>query len=187
MTLGERIFASLFHATTPRTAGFNTIDLTSLSGPGQVITVVLMLIGGSPGSTAGGLKTTTVMVLLVSAISVFNKKNNAHCFGRTISVEIIKTAGTILMMYLVLFLTGAVTICCVENVPMNAALFETASAIGTVGLSMGITPSLGLASRLILIGLMYFGRVGSLTFIFAAISKNQSSISRYPQEKITVG
>ena len=187
MTLGERIFASLFHATTPRTAGFNTIDLTSLSGPGQVITVVLMLIGGSPGSTAGGLKTTTVMVLLVSAISVFNKKNNAHCFGRTISVEIIKTAGTILMMYLVLFLTGAVTICCIENVPMNTALFETASAIGTVGLSMGITPSLGLASRLILIGLMYFGRVGSLTFIFAAISKNQSSISRYPQEKITVG
>ena len=182
-----KVFASFFSAITPRTAGFNTIDLTSLSGPGQVITVVLMLIGGSPGSTAGGLKTTTVMVLLVSAISVFNKKNNAHCFGRTISVEIIKTAGTILMMYLVLFLTGAVTICCVENVPMNTALFETASAIGTVGLSMGITPSLGLASRLILIGLMYFGRVGSLTFIFAAISKNQSSISRYPQEKITVG
>lgn len=187
MTLGERILASLFHSTATRTAGFNTIDMSSLSGPGQLITIVLMLIGGSPGSTAGGLKTTTVMVLLASSISVFNKKSNAHCFGRTISVDIIKTAGTILMMYLVLFLSGSVIICCVEGLPMNEVLFETASAIGTVGLSMGITPGLGLISRIVLIGLMYFGRVGSLTFIFAAISKTQSSISRYPQEKITVG
>lgn len=187
MTLGEKIFASLFHSTATRTAGFNTIDMSSLSGPGQLITIVLMLIGGSPGSTAGGLKTTTVMVLLASSISVFNKKSNAHCFGRTISVDIIKTAGTILMMYLVLFLSGSVIICCVEGLPMNEVLFETASAIGTVGLSMGITPGLGLISRIVLICLMYFGRVGSLTFIFAAISKTQSSISRYPQEKITVG
>ncbi len=183
----ERILNSLFHSVTPRTAGFNTVDLTKISGIGQVITIILMLVGGSPGSTAGGMKTTTAAVLIFSAISVFRKKDDVECFGRRIADATLKNAAAILLMYLVLFLTGGLIISGVENLPLIDCLFESASAIGTVGLTLGITPTLGTISRIVLIGLMFFGRVGGLTLIFAALSRKQQNISKKPQERITVG
>ncbi len=183
----ERVLNSLFHSVTPRTAGFNTADLTKISGIGQTITIILMLIGGSPGSTAGGMKTTTAAVLIFSAISVFRKKDDVECFGRRIADATIKNAAAILLMYLVLFLTGGLIISGVENLPLMDSLFESASAIGTVGLTLGLTPTLGTISRIVLIGLMFFGRVGGLTLIFAALSRTQQNISKKPQERITVG
>lgn len=183
----ERILNSLFQSVTPRTAGFNTADLTSLSGIGQAITIILMLIGGSPGSTAGGMKTTTAAVLIFSAISVFRKKDDVECFGRRIADATLKNAAAILLMYLVLFLTGGLIISGVENLPLMDCLFEAASAIGTVGLTLGITTNLGAIARFVLIGLMFFGRVGGLTLIFAALSNKQHNISKKPQERITVG
>lgn len=183
----ERILNSLFQSVTPRTAGFNTADLTSLSGIGQVITIILMLVGGSPGSTAGGMKTTTAAVLLFSAISVFRKKDDVECFGRRIADATLKNAAAILLMYLVLFLTGGLIISGVENLPLMDCLFEAASAIGTVGLTLGITTNLGAIARFVLIGLMFFGRVGGLTLIFAALSRKPQNISKKPQERITVG
>ena len=183
----DRILNSLFQAITPRTAGFNTVDYGSLSVTGQMITIILMLIGGSPGSTAGGMKTTTIAVLMFSAISVFRRKNNVECFDRRIADSIIKNASAILLMYLVLFIAGGIIISEVEGLPLMACLFETASAIGTVGLSLGITRTLGTISRAILIILMFFGRVGGLTIIFAAFSVTHQNVSKKPLEKITVG
>lgn len=183
----QRILVSLFQAVTPRTAGFNTVDLTSFSGAGHMILIILMLIGGSPGSTAGGMKTTTVAVLFANAMAVFRKKEDAHFFGRRIENGVVRNASTVLSMYLILFLCGAAVISIVENLPIGTCLFETASAIGTVGLTHGITPQLGLVSRLILITLMFLGRVGGLTLIYAALSGTNRNLSKLPQEKITVG
>lgn len=186
-SLGERMLVSLFQAVTPRTAGFNSVDLTHLSGAGQSIMIILMLIGGSPGSTAGGMKTTTIAVLVGNAIAVFKKKENAHFFGRRIEDRAIKNASTIVFMYLTLFLLGAIVISVVENLPLSVCLFETASAVGTVGLTLGITPDLGIVSQSILIVLMYLGRVGGLTLIYAALSGTCNIHSKLPQERITVG
>lgn len=183
----KRVLNSLFQSVTPRTAGFNTADLTAISEVGQMLIIILMLIGGSPGSTAGGMKTTTFAVLVSSALSVFRKKEHTHFFRRRIPDSIIKNAATIFLMYIVLFLSGGMIISGIEAIPLMSSLFETASAIGTVGLSLGITPELGVVSRMILICLMFFGRVGGLTLIFAAVSEKRSNGSKYPQEKITVG
>ena len=183
----ERVWNALFQSVTPRTAGFNTADLTALSEVGQLLIILLMLIGGSPGSTAGGMKTTTVAVLFSSAVSVFRKRDHAQFYKRRISDGTIRNAATIFLMYVSLFLAGGMIISYTEQVPLVAALFETASAIGTVGLTLGITPELSGFSHLILIALMFFGRVGGLTLIFAAISERRATDSRYPQEKITVG
>lgn len=182
-----RILLSLFQSVTPRTAGFNTADFSRLSESGQMLTILLMLIGGSPGSTAGGMKTTTMAVLVAAAISVFQRNENPELFKRRIAQETVADAAAILMMYLSLCLTGALLISRIEGLPMMACLFETASAVGTVGLSFGITPGLGTASRIILIILMYLGRVGGLTLIYAALSGHRIRFGKYPLEKITVG
>lgn len=185
--LDERLLLSLFQSVTPRTAGFNTADLTAMSEPGQFIMTVLMLVGGSPGSTAGGMKTTTLAVLLASSLAVFRRKESANFFNRRISNDAVRQAATILIMYLFLFLTAGLIISRMENLPLLDCLFETASAIGTVGLSLNITPQLGIVSHLILISLMFFGRVGGLTLIFATMSHTQSTNAKLPQERITVG
>ena len=151
------------------------------------MTVVLMLIGGSPGSTAGGFKTTTLMVLIANAVSVFQRRKSPQMFGRRIEDETVKTAAAILMLYLLLTFLGALFISVREGLPIGTCVFETASAIGTVGLSMGITPSLGFASHLVLIGLMFFGRVGGLTLLYAAVSTRSTEIAQCPAEKISVG
>lgn len=185
--LGERIWVSLFQSVTTRTAGFNTADLTLMSEAGKMMMIILMLIGGSPGSTAGGMKTTTVAVLFSSVLSVFRKEENSHFFARRIPDDTVKNAAAIFLLYIALFLSGGMIISFSENIPLVTALFETSSAIGTVGLTLGITPSLGIASRMILIFLMFMGRVGGLTFVYAAVSEKHSGGAKYPQEKITVG
>ena len=183
----ERILASAFQSVTPRTAGFNTGDLNRMSEPSQLIMILLMLIGGSPGSTAGGFKTTTLAVLLLTSFAVFFRKEDVQCFGRRIPSETVKNAATILFLYMSLFLLGGVVISCVDQVPLMGALFETSSAIGTVGLSLGLTPQLSLFSHMLLILLMFWGRVGGLTLIFAVVSGHRFTKSKLPQEKITIG
>lgn len=185
--MDKRIFSSMFQAVAPRTAGFNTTDLTAITGAGQYIIIILMLIGGSPGSTAGGMKTTTVAVLFSNALAVFRRKEESHFFKRRIDDSIIKHAATVLMLYITLFSAGALIINIAEGIPMSSCLFETASAIGTVGLTLGITPSLGVVSQGVLILLMFFGRVGGLTLIYAALAGVRKNVSKLPQEKIMVG
>lgn len=185
--LAERIWASLFQSVTPRTAGFNTVDLTTFSETGLSVIILLMLVGGSPGSTAGGMKTTTFAVLLSTAVSVFRRRAHTRFFGRRIAEDTIRDAATILTLYLVLFLVGGCIISRVEELPLLTCLFETASAVGTVGLTLGITPQLGQLSRAVLIFLMYIGRVGGLTLIFSAVSAQNDYASRFPKEKLIVG
>ena len=185
--MGRRTFLSLFQAVTPRTAGFNTADLTALTETGQTLTIGLMLIGGSPGSTAGGMKTTTVAVLVACVIAIFHRRENGRFFGRRIGDDTVKNAIAVFLMYITLFLLGGMIISRVEGLPILTCLFETASAIGTVGLTLGITPGLHLVSKLILISLMFLGRVGGLTLIFATLSAKRNTLSKLPLEKITVG
>lgn len=186
--LGERTLLSLFQSVTPRTAGFNTADLTALSETGTALIILLMLIGGSPGSTAGGMKTTTFAVLLSTAVSVFRRREHAHFFGRRIDDETIRNTVAVLMMYVLLFLGGGLIISRLEGLPLLSCLFETASAVATVGLTLGITSDLGMVSRGILILLMYIGRVGGLTLIFAALSgSRRGNTAKLPQEKLTIG
>ena len=183
----RRLLTSLFQSVTPRTAGFNTVALPAMSSASQGLMVLLMLIGGSPGSTAGGIKTTTLAVLLANAAATFRQCENAQLFGRRIDCSTIKTATTILTMYLTLFFGGAVFISTYENLPLVSCLFETASAVGTVGLTLGITPQLHIPSQIVLITLMYLGRVGGLTLIYAALSGKKTINARLPLEKITTG
>lgn len=187
LPLGDRLLASAFQSVTPRTAGFNTVDLTEMSESGLFLIISLMLIGGSPGSTAGGMKTTTIAVLIATAAATFSRKENAHFFGRRIENDVVKNAATIFLMYILLFFIGGLVMSIAEGLSALPCLFEAASAIGTVGLSLGLTPGLGILSRLILISLMFFGRVGGLTLIFAALFGTKKTMSRLPQEKITVG
>lgn len=181
-----RILSSLFQSTTARTAGFNTVNFYGMTEVGIAVMILLMLVGGSPGSTAGGMKTTTLAVLLASQISVFRRKKHTELLGRRVGDDIVRTASAILTMYLVLFLSAGFAISALEGIPLLHALFESGSAIGTVGLTVGITNSLGTVSRVILMMLMFFGRVGGLTLIFATIA-NEGNASMLPQEKVTVG
>lgn len=182
-----RVLSSLFQSVTARTAGFNTVDLSTLSETGFVLMITLMIIGGSPGSTAGGLKTTTFAVLVSTVFSVFKRKEHTVFFGRRIHDDAVKSASTLLVMYLFLFLVSGTIISKIEGLPLMSCLFETASAVGTVGVTVGITPELGIISRMILIALMFLGRVGGLTLIYAATSGRKSVSSKLPQEKITIG
>ncbi len=182
-----RVLASLFQSVTPRTAGFNTVDLTAMSDTGQMVIIALMLIGGSPGSTAGGMKTTTFAVMLCTAFSVFGRREHSQFFGRRVAHETVRSACAILMLYLTLFLAGGMLISRAENLPLLTCLFESASAVGTVGLTLGITPQLGSLSRIVLIALMFIGRVGGLTLIFAATKQKPARSALLPLEKLTVG
>ena len=185
--LKQRLCLSLFQAVTPRTAGFNTADMAAVTGVGRVMMIVLMLIGGSPGSTAGGIKTTTAAVLLANVISTVRRRRSTQLFGRRIDDETVRQSSTLLMIYPLFVLTAAQVISFIEDIPIGPCIFETASAIGTVGLSLGITPSLGTVSHLLLIMLMFFGRVGALTIMFAATSRDGLEVSQCPFAKIHVG
>ena len=157
--LKERILSSLFQSVTTRTAG----------------------------STAGGMKTTTIAVLILNANGTFRHRDEASAFFRRISDQTVKIAATIFALYLTLFTVSAMIISLVESLPLLTCMFETASAIGTVGLTLGITPNLGQVSRMILIFLMYFGRVGGLTLIYAAVPTRRMRNQRLPLENISVG
>lgn len=187
LPIAQRIFGSLFQAVTPRTAGFNTLDLNSMSKFGLAVMIILMLIGGSPGSTAGGMKTVTVAVLFKNAIASFKRKEDPECFGRRIESGTVKTATTLFLMYFTLCFFSAAVISMVEDLPFGVCIFETASAVGTVGLTLGITPGLGVISQVILILLMFLGRVGGLTIIYAALSGSTMKLTKLPKESITVG
>lgn len=183
----QRFWGALFQTVTLRTAGFNTLDLAKMSEPGQAIMTILMLIGGSPGSTAGGMKTTTVAVLILSMLSVFTRREHVEVFDRRVAGETVKYAAAVLLMYLIFCFGGGILISSIEHLPILECIFEAGSAIGTVGLTLGLTPGLSTASHMILVMLMYFGRVGGLTVVFAAISGTKPNVSKAPREKITVG
>lgn len=185
--VGARLVESLFNAVTPRTAGFATIDYNNFSGAGVALTIILMLIGGAPGSTAGGMKITTIAILWASMTSVFRREKAPALFKRRIKQDVVLSAVSIFLLDLHLFLAGAFAISLIEGLPLMMTLFECASAVATVGLTMGITTSLGLVSKLILIFIMYGGRVGGLTLVFAATGRTNAIHDKYPVDHMAVG
>lgn len=181
------LLSAIFQTVTTRTAGFNTADLASISDAGVLCMIFLMLIGGSPSSTAGGLKTTTLAMLIASLVSVLKKRKSITCFQRRINDNTLLSIISIVALYVLLFFGCAMLICALDAVTLKEAMFETASAIGTVGLTLGVTPTLGTASHFILMALMFFGRVGGLTLLLALHDQQSAIPSRFPVENITIG
>lgn len=184
----EKVLGALFCAVTPRTAGFNTVDTAALSNAGKVLTIVLMFIGGSSGSTAGGAKTTTIVVLLLYAVAMITNREDINMFGKRLTNEVVKKANAVVIINLSLAIVAGVIIMISQPLlQFEDVLFEVFSAIGTVGMTTGITRDLNILSRLIIIVLMYCGRLGSLSFALVFAQKNKSNSVRQPQEKIIIG
>lgn len=184
---GERWWAALFQTVTPRTAGFNTVDLAQMADTSLLLMMILMLTGGSSGSTAGGFKTTTLATMVLCVRSVLRRKSSVQCFGRRFAPDTLRQAATLLFTYVTATLLVGMVICHLDGVALLPALFEAASAAGTVGLSLGLTPQLCSISHVLLILLMFFGRVGGLTLIYAVADGYAPELSQMPQENITVG
>lgn len=184
---GEKLMASLFQSITPRTAGFNTVDMSALSDSGNLLLTILMFIGGSPGSTAGGIKTTTFAVLMLGALTSSRHLKHITVFKRRLDESAVKEASAVFMIYLAAVIVSSLAIGTMETEPLKNIMFEVVSAIGTVGLTTGITSSLGLVSKIILIILMYGGRLGGLTLMLSLAEKKAVTPIERPIEKILIG
>lgn len=171
MPVWQQWMASFFQSVTTRTAGFNTVDMSKLTNPSALLMMVFMAIGGSPGSTAGGIKTTTIGILLLTAIAVIRGSSHVHLFGKRISKNQVMRALAITTISILLIGIGSTVLLC-DTIPFKEAIFEVISAFGTVGLTLGVTTDLGSFSKVIIIITMYMGRVGVLTALMA-ITKRQ--------------
>lgn len=188
MPLYEKIIASIFGAVTPRTAGFNTVDVPLLTPASKLLTMLLMFIGGSPGSTAGGIKTVTLAVILISLGTSLRNKKWDNIFGRRLEENALKRASAVVAINSILTLGAAFFISAANTaIDISDILFECLSAIGTVGLSAGVTSVLDNFSRIILVLLMYTGRVGSVSFALLFTEHRGPSSVQNPTEKINIG
>ncbi len=187
MGIFEKILNSFFQTVTPRTAGFSGIDMTTLSEPGGMLTIVLMFIGGNPGSTAGGVKTTTIAVILLSTVAYLQEDNNVTVFKKRIEDKMVRRACAIAFIYFMMIFASALAISWIEPLNLREVLFEVVSAVATVGLSMNVTATLSAASKVIIIVLMYAGRIGALTFIMLLSKRNKTAILKRPTGKIMIG
>ena len=187
MKEGEKILAAFFASVTPRTAGFNTVDIGAMSEPGKLITGILMFIGGSPGSTAGGVKTTTVAVMFLSTISMIRSSHGTNVYGRRLEEEAVRKASTVVTINLFLAISAIILILAIQPLDFMEVFLEVTSAVGTVGMSTGVTRQLTVIPKIILIVLMYCGRLGSLSFILVFAGKKKVPHIQNPKEKILVG
>lgn len=188
MSFFGKIQASFFQSVTTRTAGFFTIPQENLTNASSIVSVLLMIIGGSPVGTAGGIKTVTIIVLLVSSSATIKNKNNVTLFNRTISVQSIKKAIAVVTFFTIIMFTSVTLLSLTTNAPMLDLLYESASAAATVGLSRNLTASLNDIGKLIIIITMYLGRVGPITLAIALGSKTTAqNIITEPTEEICIG
>lgn len=189
-TPGSKLLGAFFQSVTMRTAGFNSADLAAMTDASKLISVVLMFIGASPASTGGGVKTTTVSVLLLIVISVVRGQENVNAFGKRLPQDLMRRALSILFIALTVLLAGTVGLALMEpDIPMIDLLFEACSAIATVGVTSAGTPGLSRGSHILLIPMMFFGRVGPLTLALALANKlgQGENKLKYPEEKIMIG
>ncbi|MDD6795720.1 MAG: TrkH family potassium uptake protein [Clostridiaceae bacterium] len=188
MNIGEKLLNSMFSSITPRTAGFNSISTGDMTMSGKLITIILMFIGGSPGSTAGGLKTVTFGVLILTVISVLRGRNDTEAFGRRFSKETVYKSFTLFAIGM-LIVVGVTMILSITEPEQNFInlLYESASAFGTAGLTTGVTQEIGTLSKFTLMFTMYCGRVGPITVLLAIIRRKKNTGIRYPEAKILIG
>ena len=189
-----KILASMFQSVTLRTAGFDAIGQADLNYGSKFLAIILMAIGGSPGGTAGGIKTVTIGALVLAVISVIKGKDCITAFKKTISVSTIQKALSVIMMMMTLIFTATIILTMTEKgigiqYEFIDILYEVASALGTVGLSTGITPSLSFIGKIVIILCMFIGRLGPITIVLAlSFTKlNKKNVIHYPEEKIIVG
>lgn len=182
-----RILKSFFASTTMRTAGFNTIDYAGMSPSSVLLSDVLMMIGGSPGSTAGGIKTTTIAVIFISMYSMSRGNSDSTVFRKRLGKDLVKQAAVIIVVYLTYMILGAMLICHIEGIDLAVSQFEVISAICTVGVTMGITPTLGTLSHIILIILMYSGRIGGFSLMLVFGQRRKEPPLKRPKEKVLIG
>lgn len=187
MTLPEKLLSSGFMSATTRTAGFAGFDLSQLSQSGSMLTIILMLIGGCPGSTAGGIKATTIAVMVMSVIGMSRGDTDITVFKRRLNKELIKHAAVICFVYVSVVLAATMTICTIEHASLASVLFETSSAMGTAGLSQGLTAQAGAVSKVILIVLMYGGRIGGLSLLSVFAERKKEAPHKRPAERIMIG
>ena len=188
LSRGEKYLAALFQSVTLRTAGFNTIDFGEISRVGLVFMLALMFVGGSSGSTAGGVKTSTVAVVVLSVRAMLMGRQDVEAGGRTIPKTVVYKAISILVIFAALFMVGFLVLLGTEpSMPFEELLFETMSALATVGVSTGITPDLSTAGKLVVTFLMFVGRIGPLTLALAVGEAGERVALRYPEGKIMVG
>ena len=186
-TFSQRMFASYFQSVTTRTAGFNTIDNGMLSKGSVMLSLLLMFIGASPGSTGGGVKTTAIAVIVVSVLAMFGKNRDVNIFNRRVAESIIKRVMALIAMAFILIFAMTFLLFLSDDFSFEQTLFEAISAFGTVGLSMGITSQLSDIGQIIIISLMYLGRVGPLTLIFAISETQEKSNFKFSEEKFSIG
>ena len=187
MILGQKLLNALFEAITPRTAGFASVDLNSMSDSGTLLTMILMFIGGSPGSTAGGIKTTTFVVLLLCALNSARRYGSITVFKRKLDQNTVAQASSIATVYAAGVFIAAMIICALEPYSFTQIVFEIVSAVATVGLSTGITPNLCAASQILLMVLMFAGRIGGLTFVLVLAERRINVPISRPTVKILIG
>ena len=187
LPVGEQILTSLFGSVTARTAGFNTVDTGAMSDGGKLATILLMFVGGSPGSTAGGVKTTTVAVILVMTVTAVTNRSDHVILGRRIPGGVLHKAVSVVVINLGFALIGTLVLCGGQGIPLTDALFEAFSAIGTVGMTTGITRDLNTVSALTIAVMMFTGRVGSVSFAMALAEKRARPAVTYPAEDLTIG
>ena len=188
MSLFDKIQVSFFQSITTRTAGFATIPQENLTNASAAVSILLMLIGGSPVGTAGGMKTVTIAVLVCSAFATIRNKKSATLFGRRISEESIKKALAVVVMFLTICVAATILLMATSDVAATDAIYETVSATATVGLSRNLTATLNGVGKLIIIITMYFGRVGPISLALALSSKNESqNVISEPTEEISIG
>ncbi len=187
MTEWQKWLAAAFQSVTTRTAGFFTVDMTSLSDSGSILSMILMMIGGSPGSTAGGIKTTTFVLLLAATLSCARNRGSTVIFKRRIEDETVRQATAIVTIYLSAVLFSAALLCGIEGIGVREAGFEVTSAIATVGLSQNITPTLCTLSKLLVAFLMYAGRIGGLSLVLVLAERRNRIPTNRPIGKILIG
>ena len=187
MSLSEKIMASFFQSVTTRTAGFNTVPMGNLRSSSIFLFCILMFIGASPGSTGGGIKTTTIGVLIVYVISIVKNRQHTTLFNRRIDWEVMNKAIAILIISIMYIATVIMIMLAVENFSSEAVIFEVVSAFGTVGLSVGITPELSVISKILIICTMFLGRLGPMTFAIAFGGVKKVEKITFPKENIIVG
>lgn len=187
MNFGEKILASLFQVVSPRTAGYNTIELSQMYDSTKFLTIILMFIGGAPASTAGGLKTTTFALIIISVYCLFKQKSEIEIFGRTVPFKNLNKALVSLVIGFTLVITGTMIILSYSDFDFLMVLYEVTSAYATVGLTLGITTKLNAICKITLIILMFMGRVGSLTVLYSFIKTDSKKKYKYPKEEINIG
>ena len=190
LSTGEKWMAAFFHSTSTRTAGFATVSQSGLYTQSKFLSCILMFIGGSPGGTAGGVKTTTVAMVVLTCLSVFRGGEQVECFGRRLSGKNIRMGFAVIMTAVTVLFAGTIAITVFEpQVPFIDILYEAFSAVGTVGLTADLTPTLSSASHMVLIVMMYIGRIGpiSLALLFSGMSKPKERARELPEQRIMVG